>query len=151
MGVWWILARAGGRAPLLVVPLIFVRVCVLLRKARRWRLPEDGINVSLPSPHSGGASSIVGGRVEVSPADLSSVDLLGSGYCSSIFVCLRVGSFRSTLFFIGGGCCSVALFLWSLSTTTSRLSTTTSFARLRRGRGDNGAAPSARLRACSRR
>ncbi len=43
----------------------FVRVCVLLRKARRRRLPEDGIKVSPPSPHSGGASSIVGGRVEV--------------------------------------------------------------------------------------
>ena len=42
-----------------------VRVCVLLRKTRRWRLPENGIKVSLPSPHSGGASSIIGGRVEV--------------------------------------------------------------------------------------
>ena len=42
-----------------------VRVCVLLRKARRRRLPEDGIKVSPPSPRFGGASSIVGGRVEV--------------------------------------------------------------------------------------
>ena len=42
-----------------------VRVCVMLRKARRRRLPEDGIKVSPPSPRSGGASSIVGGRVEV--------------------------------------------------------------------------------------
>ena len=41
------------------------RVCILLRKARRRRLPEDGMNVSPPSPRSGGASSIVGGRVEV--------------------------------------------------------------------------------------
>ncbi|XBI38598.1 hypothetical protein VPH35_123570 [Triticum aestivum] len=65
MGAWWILARAGGRAPLLVVSLNFVRVCVLLRKTRRWQLPEDGINVSPPSPRSDGASSIVGGRVEV--------------------------------------------------------------------------------------
>ena len=61
----WILARAGGRALLLVVPSRFVRVCVLLRKARRRRLPEDGIKVSPPSPRFGGASSIVGGRVEV--------------------------------------------------------------------------------------
>ena len=61
----WILARAGGRAPLLVVSSKFVRVYVLLRKTRRWRLPEDGIKVSTPSPCSGGASSIVGGRVEV--------------------------------------------------------------------------------------
>ena len=42
-----------------------VGVCVLLRKARRRRLPEDGINVSPPSPRSGSASSIVGGSVEV--------------------------------------------------------------------------------------
>ena len=61
----WILARAGGRAPFLVVFFNLVRVCVLLRKARRRRLPEDGIKVSPPSPRSGGASSIVGGRVEV--------------------------------------------------------------------------------------
>ena len=50
---------------MLVVPSKFVRVCVLLRKTRRRRLPEDGINVSPPSPRSDGASSIVGGRVEV--------------------------------------------------------------------------------------
>ena len=42
-----------------------VRVCVLLRKARRRRLPEDEIKVSPPSPRSNGASSIVGGCVEV--------------------------------------------------------------------------------------
>ena len=61
----WILARAGGRAPFLVVFFNLVRVCVLFRKARRRRLPEDGIKVSPPSPRSGGAPSIVGGRVEV--------------------------------------------------------------------------------------
>ena len=43
----------------------FVRVCVLLRKARRRQLPVDGIMVSPPSPRSGDASSIIGGRVEV--------------------------------------------------------------------------------------
>ena len=37
----------------------------MFRKARRRRLPEDGVKVSPPSPRSGGASSIVGGRVEV--------------------------------------------------------------------------------------
>ena len=42
-----------------------VRVCVLFRKVRRWRLPEDGIKVSPHILRSGGASSIVGGRVEV--------------------------------------------------------------------------------------
>ena len=56
---------AGGRAPFLDLFSSFVRVCVLLRKTGRWRLPEDGIKVSPPSPRSGGASSIVGGRVEV--------------------------------------------------------------------------------------
>ena len=61
----WISARAGGRAPFLVDSFSFARVCVLLRKTRRWRLPEDGIKVSSPSPRSGDASSIVGGRVEV--------------------------------------------------------------------------------------
>src|SRR6187401_1200297 len=61
----WILARTGGRAPLLVDFFNLARVCVLLRKTRRRRLPEDGINVSPPSPRSGDASSIVGGRVEV--------------------------------------------------------------------------------------
>ena len=65
MGARWISARVGGRAPFLVVSFSFARVCVLLRKTRRRRLPEDGIKVSPPSPHSGGASSIVGGRVEV--------------------------------------------------------------------------------------
>ena len=58
-------AKAGGRAPFLVISFSFARVCVLLRKTRRRRLPEDGIKVSPPSPHFGGASSTVGGRVEV--------------------------------------------------------------------------------------
>ena len=61
----WILAWAGGRAPFLVIVFNVVRVCVLLRKARRRRLPEDGIKVSPPSPRSGDASCIVGGRVEL--------------------------------------------------------------------------------------
>ena len=58
----------------------FVRVCVLLRKTELYHklfqspteakflqrpLSEDGIKVSPPSPRSSGASSIVGGRVEV--------------------------------------------------------------------------------------
>ena len=81
---------------------------------------------------------------------LSSVDPTGSGLRSSASVCLQVGSFRSMLLFIGGGCCSGALVPWGLSTTTSRLSTATMFARLRRGRGDDGGAPSARSRDCSR-
>ena len=61
----WILTRTGGRVLFLVIFFNLVRVCVLLRKARRRRLTEDGIKVSPPSPRFGGASSIVGGRVEV--------------------------------------------------------------------------------------
>lgn len=61
----WILARAGGRAPFLVVIFNLARVCILARKARRQRLPENEIKVSSPSLRSGGASSIVSGRVEV--------------------------------------------------------------------------------------
>ena len=61
----WISALAGGRALFLDLFSSFVRVCVMLRKTRRRRLPEDGIKVSPPSSRSGGASSIVGGRVEV--------------------------------------------------------------------------------------
>ena len=79
---------------------------------------------------------------------LSLVYLLGSSLFSSLFMCLLVGSLIPKLLFIGGGCCSGALVLWGLSTTTSRLSTTTSGARLRRGRGHDGGAPLARFSAC---
>ena len=65
MATRWISALVGGRALFSVVPSRFVRVCVLLRKTRRWRLSEDGIKVSPPSPRSGDVSSIIGGRVEV--------------------------------------------------------------------------------------
>ena len=37
----------------------------MLKKTRWQRLPEDGIKVFPPSCHSGGASSTVGGHVEV--------------------------------------------------------------------------------------
>ena len=57
--------HAGGRALFSVVSSRFVRVCVLLGKMRRWRLPEDGIRFFPPSPRSNGMSSIIGGRVEV--------------------------------------------------------------------------------------
>jgi hypothetical protein len=61
MGARWIQSLADGRAPFLDGSLSFVRVCVLLRKARRRCLPEDGIRFSPSSPRPGGASSIVGG------------------------------------------------------------------------------------------
>ena len=60
----WILGLASGRDSFLDVSIGFVRVCVLLRKTRQRQLPEDGIGFSPPSPHSGGVSSIIGGRVE---------------------------------------------------------------------------------------
>jgi hypothetical protein len=93
MAAWWISALAGGRALFSVVSSRFVRVCVLLRKTRRRWLPEDGIRFSPLSPRPDGVSCIIGGRVEVSPADLSWVDLLGSGRSSSTFMCYQVGSF----------------------------------------------------------
>ena len=61
----WIPALAGGRAPFLDAFLGFVRVCAMLKKMRRWRLLEDGIRSSPPSPRPGDVSSIVGRRVEV--------------------------------------------------------------------------------------
>ena len=65
MGARWILVLAGGRASFLDVSSNFARVCLLLKKTRRWRLPEDGIKFSLPSLRPSGASSIADGRVEV--------------------------------------------------------------------------------------
>ena len=47
---------AGGRALFLHVSSSFVRDCVMLRKTRWWRIPEDGI--SSPSPCPGDAYSI---------------------------------------------------------------------------------------------
>ena len=46
MAAWWILVLAGGRDPSLNIRSSFVRVCVLLRKTRWRRLPEDEIRFS---------------------------------------------------------------------------------------------------------
>uniref|UniRef100_M8B0Y7 Uncharacterized protein n=1 Tax=Aegilops tauschii TaxID=37682 RepID=M8B0Y7_AEGTA len=106
----WIVKQVVPHGSPAAPSFIRFRVCVLLKKAGRWWLPKDGIRFFPPSPPFGGASSIVGGRVEV---------------------CLRrVGSFRSMLLLICGSSCSIALVLWGLSTTTFRLSTTISFVRL---------------------
>ena len=43
----------------------------------------------------------------MSPVDLSLVDMLGYVRRSSMFVCFQVGSLRSTVLFIDGGCCLV--------------------------------------------
>ena len=73
------------------------------------------------------------------------MDLLGSRRSSSTFVWLRFGSFRSTLLFIGGGCCSGVLVLWGLSTTTSDCL----LQQVVPGSGDGGAMTAARLRLAS--
>ena len=65
MGARWIPVLAGGRAPFPGASSSFVRVCVQLKKTRWWRLLEDGIRFSPPSPRPNGVSSIVGGHVEV--------------------------------------------------------------------------------------
>ena len=45
--------------------LCFIRFCVLLKKMKRRLLFDDGITSFPPSLRSGGACSIVGGRMEV--------------------------------------------------------------------------------------
>ena len=54
------------------------RVCVVLRKARRWRFPKNGMRFSLSSPRYNDASSVVGGRVEMCPWRISR-DTVGVG------------------------------------------------------------------------
>ena len=93
-----------GDLPFLRAFSSFVRVCVLFRKTRRRWLSQDGIRFSAPSPPSrwciyhrwrahGGVSltDLAGfGRVVV---------FGGSAWIRSLFVlfvCLQVGSFRST-------------------------------------------------------
>ena len=67
MEVQWIPVLAGGRASalFLVVILCSFRVCVQLRKTRRWRLLVVRIKVSPPSLRSGGAYSVIEGLVEL--------------------------------------------------------------------------------------
>uniref|UniRef100_M8B1J7 Putative L-lactate dehydrogenase B n=1 Tax=Aegilops tauschii TaxID=37682 RepID=M8B1J7_AEGTA len=65
MGVRWIPVLAGGKAPISGASSSFVRVCVLLKKTRWWRLlDEDEIRFSPPTSRPNGVSTIVGGRLE---------------------------------------------------------------------------------------
>lgn len=139
----WIQALAGGRHLFLDVSSKKFTVRVLFKKTRRRQLSEDGIRSSTPNPRFGGVWHHRWACEIVSPTNLFLMNLFGSDRSSSTFVFLRVGSFRSTVLFIGGGCCSAVLVLRGLSMMTSRLSTTTTFAWLRRERGDDGGAPSA--------
>ena len=69
MDAWWIpTTLIGRRASCLDVFYSLFWVCVLLKEVRQRWISEDGIKFSLPSPRSGGASSVVGGdggRVEI--------------------------------------------------------------------------------------
>ncbi|XBH74974.1 hypothetical protein VPH35_101813 [Triticum aestivum] len=99
MGAEWILALAGGRVPFLDLSSIFVRVCVLIRKARRRRLTEDEIKVSPPSPRlrrrrrrrrlikdgDGGGS---GDRLSVLPDDLLRAILLRLKALQTVRTCV---------------------------------------------------------------
>ena len=123
----------------------FVRVCVLLRKARRRRLPEDGIKVSPPSPRSGGASSIVDGRVEVC---LRRICLWW--ICSDLFVVrLRSCVFRLDSFDLHSSSAAVAVLVpWSYRAIARRLPDCL-LQQVVPDSGDGGAMTAARLRLAS--
>ena len=146
MGAWWISARAGGRASLLAVSFSFARVCVLLRKTRRRRLPEDGIKVSPPSPRSGDASSIVGGRVEVCLRQINlwwiCLDLVVVRLRSCVF-----GLDPSDLRYFSSAAVAV-LGCWSYGALARRLPDCL-LQQVVPGSGDGGAMTAARLRVAS--
>ena len=81
----------------------------------------------------------------MSTADLSLVDLLGFRRCSSTFVCLRFGSFRSTLCFIGA---VAVLGRWSYGALARRLPDCL-LQKVVPGSSDGGAMTAARLRLAS--
>ena len=94
MEAGWISALAGGKASFLDLFWSFARVCVLLRKVRGCRLPEDGIKVSPPSPRFGDAFSIIDGRVEVCLRRICLWRICSDLFVVRLsFVCLQVGSF----------------------------------------------------------
>ena len=115
----WISALAGGRALFSYLFSSFVRVCVLLRMARRWRLPEDGINVSPPSPRSGDVSCIIGGRVEVCFRRICPWWI-----CSDLFVVrLRSCVFKLDTFDLHSSSAAVAVLVcWFYGALARRLS-----------------------------
>ena len=138
----WISALSGGRAPFLDLFSSFVRDCILLRKARRRRLPEDEINVSPPSLCSGVASSTIGGRVEVR---LRQICLWW--ICSDLFV-VRLCScvFRLDPFDLHSLSATIAVLVcWSYGVLAQRLSDCQVQQGLS-GFGERGAMIAARLR-----
>ena len=123
-----------------------VRVCVLPRKARQRRLHEDGIKVSPPSPRSGGASSIVGGRVEVCLRQIYlwwiCSDLVVVRLCSCAF-----GLDPSCLHYFSSATV-VVLGCWSYGALARRLPDCL-LQQVVPGSGDGGAMTAARLRLAS--
>ena len=87
METWWILALVGRRDPALALCFFSLfRIYVLVTKARRWRLFEDGMRFSSSSPHP--VVRLASACEGVSSAELmgfsrclSSVDPRGSGLC----------------------------------------------------------------------
>jgi hypothetical protein len=132
--------------------------CVFFGMVRRRRYLEVRIRSSPLYPRSGGPSSTGERRVESCVRRIS-WDLVGfhdrlcgfGSVSSDLWFSSSAMVARSTVLIIGDGCCSGTLVLWDLSMTTSRLSTTTSFAWLWWWRGEDGSGPSARASVCSRR
>uniref|UniRef100_A0A453PP33 Uncharacterized protein n=2 Tax=Aegilops tauschii subsp. strangulata TaxID=200361 RepID=A0A453PP33_AEGTS len=86
-------------------------VCVLFRKVRRWRLPEDGIRFSLPTPVSALHPPSLEGmwrRVSGGSCGIQLVFVFGgSAWIRYSFVCVhvsRIDSFRTLLLFIDNSC-----------------------------------------------
>jgi hypothetical protein len=120
--LWRTTALAGGR----VRVFCFVSFSVFFEMVRRLHL-EVKIRSSSPYFHSGGVYSTSQGHVELCDLGISQ-DPVG--------FCVRWCGFRSNSFNLRVSCLmTVAAFctlvLWSLSTTTSYLSTTTSSNRTR--------------------
>ena len=139
-------SKGRREGSILVFFFNLVRVCVLLRKARRQRLPEDGIKVSPPSPHSGGASSIVGGRVEM---------CLRQIYLWCICSDLEVVRLRSCVFGLDpsdlryfSSAAVAVLGCWSYGALARRLPDYL-LQQVMPGSGDGGAMTAARLRLAS--
>ena len=121
-------------------------MCPIFRKARRRRLPEDEIKVSPPSLRSGGASSIIGGRVEVCLRQIYlwwiCSDLVVVCLCSCAF-----GLNHSDLRYFSSAAVAV-LGCWSYGALARRLPDCL-LQQVVPGSGDGGAMTAARLRLAS--
>lgn len=132
-----------------------VRFSILGGAVWRWRCPSVRIMSLTFYPVSMVLASLEGEWrcVSIESRGIQSVLVFGGSvwiWFSFVFVWVFTGSIlRSMTFFIGDDCCSGALVLWGLSTTTCRMYTTTRFVWLQWGRGDDGGTPSTRFSAYS--